>query len=62
MCSLLSVHVLSDFNMAAKNNQNELHLESPKGAKSTFWAHFGFKKDESEKTEKDLMKKVCIVD
>ena len=30
MCSLLNVHVLSNFNMAAKNNQNELRLESPK--------------------------------
>ena len=49
MRSLLSVHVLSNFNMAAKNNQNELRLESPEGAKSPFWAHFGFKKDEGRK-------------
>ena len=49
MCSLLSVHVLSNFNMAAKNNQNELRLKSPKGAKSLFWAHFGFEIDESGK-------------
>ena len=41
--------MLSNFNMAAKNNQNELHLESSKGAKSPFWAHFGSKIDESEK-------------
>ena len=45
MHSLLSVHVLSNFNMGAKNNQNELRLESPKGAKSPFWAHLGFKID-----------------
>ena len=44
-----SVHVLSNFNMAAKNNQNELRLESLKGAKSPFLAHFGFKIDESER-------------
>ena len=49
MRSLLSVHVLSNFNLAAKNNQNELRLESPKGAKSAFWAHFGFEIDESGK-------------
>ena len=49
MRSLLNVHVLSNFNMAAKNNQNELRLESPKGAKSPFWAHFGFEVNESGK-------------
>ena len=53
MHSLLSVHVhvhvFSNFNMAAKNNQNELRLEYPKGAKSLFWAHFGFEIDESRK-------------
>ena len=59
MRSLLSVHVLSNFNMAAKNNQNELHLESSKGAKSSFWAHFGFKIDESGKR---VDEKVCVVD
>ena len=47
MRRLLSVHVLS--NMAAKNNQNELHLESLKEAKSSVWAHFGFEIDESGK-------------
>ena len=49
MRSLLSVHAFSNFNMAAKNNQNELCLESPKGAKSPFLAHFGFEIDESRK-------------
>ena len=36
MRSLLSAHVLSNFNMAAKNNQNELRLESPKELKALF--------------------------
>ena len=47
--------------MAAKNNQKELRLESPKGAKSTFWAHFGFEKDESGKRvdEKSVHCRLC---
>ena len=49
MRSLLSVYVLSNFNMAAKNNQNELRLESPKEAKSPFWAHFAFEINKSGK-------------
>ena len=49
MRSLLSIHVFSNFNMAAKNNPYELCLESPKGAKSLFLAHFGFEIDESGK-------------
>ena len=57
MRSLLSVHVFSNFNMAAKNNQNELRLESPKGAKSLFRAHFGFEIDESGKRVNE--KSVC---
>ena len=59
--SLLSVHVLSNFNMAAKNNQNELRLESSKGAKSPFWAHFGFEIDESGKRvdEKSVRCRLC---
>ena len=61
MRSLLSVHVLSNFNMAAKNNQNELRLESPKGAKSPFRAHFGFEIDESGKRvdEKSVCCRLC---
>ena len=50
MHSLLSVHVLSNFNMAAK-----------KGAKSPFWAHFGFEIDESGKRvdEKSVCCRLC---
>ena len=59
MRSLLSMHVFSNFNMAAKNNPYELRLESPKGAKSLFLAHFGFQIDESGKR---VDKKVCVVD
>ena len=49
--------MFSNFNMAAKNNQNELRLESPKGAKSLFRAHFGFEIDESGKRVNE--KSVC---
>ena len=61
MRSSLSEHVLSNFNMAAKNNQNELRLESPKGAKSPFGAHFGFEIDESGKRvdEKIVCSQLC---
>ena len=54
---MYNVHVFSNFNMAAKNNQNELRLESPKGAKSLFRAHFGFEIDESGKRVNE--KSVC---
>jgi len=33
--------------------KDQLHLESPKGTKSAFWAHFGFEIDENLKRVDD---------
>ena len=41
--------------------QNELRLESPKGAKSPFWAHFGFEVDDNGKRidERSVRCRLC---
>ena len=39
--------------MEAKEAKDQLHVESPKGAKSAFWDHFGFEIDENSKRVDD---------